>query len=409
MQRLPHPEATLESGIPAAVARFPRNFTSTTGFHAGEPQPWQRTEFMIPRHVAVLLLSVFVTAFIAAAPGTSWGAEASAVAPTHVEVEPIRLTLPGQEGRIETLAMDSRGRLIVGVSWITAPEVGTGPIRPRPQSGIQRRRPRRNRSGEAARNYAIRIVAGDGRELETWPLNGVTPKMLHGCEDGTVIIGGAGRLVRFDAEGRLLTETSLKDILNGKYAGAHVSGLTASREHVFVAFGFGDSLRATEDIVILDRDFRSPKVIVERQFGCCSHIDLDVQGDVLLVAENSRHRVNRFTFGGKPLGRWGHRDRTGLEGFAACCNPVNFDFGPDDVLYTAESGIGRVKRYTSEGEFLGLAGYVDTTKFDQGSRLAAQSCYIPVEVAPDGDRIYVMDVRAHIIRVLARKIAKNAD
>jgi hypothetical protein len=73
------------------------------------------------------------------------------------------------------------------------------------------------------------------------------------------------------------------------------------------------------------------------------------------------------------------------------------------VLYTAESGIGRVKRYTADGKYLGMVGYVDTTKFDGGSRLAAQSCYIPVEVADDGKRVYVMDVRAQIIRVLEQK------
>jgi hypothetical protein len=49
-----------------------------------------------------------------------------------------------------------------------------------------------------------------------------------------------------------------------------------------------------------------------------------------------------------------------------------------------------------------LIGYVDTTKFDNGSKVAATSCYIPVEVAPDGNRIYVMDVRTKTIRVLQR-------
>lgn len=68
-----------------------------------------------------------------------------------------------------------------------------------------------------------------------------------------------------------------------------------------------------------------------------------MMNDELLIAENSRHCVNRFDLDGKPLGKWGKRDRTGIEGFAACCNPVNIDIGPDNVLYTAESGIGRIK------------------------------------------------------------------
>ena len=72
-------------------------------------------------------------------------------------------------------------------------------------------------------------------------------------------------------------------------------------------------------------------------------------------------------------------------------------------IYTAESGIGRVKKYRQDGTFLGLVGYVDTTKFDRGSKLAAASCYIPVEVSPDERRVYVLDVRAEFIRVLERK------
>ena len=71
-------------------------------------------------------------------------------------------------------------------------------------------------------------------------------------------------------------------------------------------------------------------------------------------------------------------------------------------MITAESGIGRVKAYKPDGTFLQLIGYVDTTKFDRGSRVAATSCYIPVEMSPEGDRIYVMDVRSHSIRVLEK-------
>jgi hypothetical protein len=179
--------------------------------------------------------------------------------------------------------------------------------------------------------------------------------------------------------------------------------MTSSDEFLFVAFGQGFSLRATEDVVRFNRDLAEPRTIIQQQYGCCSHLDLDTKDGRLLVAENSRHRVNRFTFDGEKVDSWGSRDRSALAGFAACCNPVNVDFGPGDVLYTAESGVGRVKRYSAGGEFLGLVGYVDTTKFDNGSKLAATSCYIPIEVAADGKRIYIVDVRASVIRVLAEK------
>ena len=55
------------------------------------------------------------------------------------------------------------------------------------------------------------------------------------------------------------------------------------------------------------------------------------------------------------------------------------------------------------GIFLGVVGFVDSTEFVRGSMLAAKTCYIPIEVNKDASRVYVMDVRANLIRVLAPK------
>lgn len=341
------------------------------------------------------------------------------LAATHREVEPIRIPL-GPSGKLETIAMDRQGRLLAGVSWIPpehAPAAASlnpaeTPERPRPVRPGARPSPGGRPGGQGPprqpddshlRRYAIQILSPAGELLETWPLpEGVQAKMLHATEDGEVYVGGDQMLARFSAAGELLQSVPLAALLEGRYSKAHTSGMTANDQYLFVALGEGRSLQATEDVVRLQRDLSNPKLIVEKQFGCCSHIDLECRTGELLIAENSRHRVNRYTFDGELIDRWGERDRVSLEGFAACCNPVNFDLGPDGILFTAESGIGRVKKYTPAGEFLGLVGYVDTTEFDRGSYLASISCYIPVEVAPDGQRIYVMDVRQHVIRVLQR-------
>ena len=252
------------------------------------------------------------------------------------------------------------------------------------------------------RSYAVRIVSPEGHVVKSLETQGVRPSMIHACGDGDVYIAGSEKLLRLNADGMRLQSIGFDEILDGYYAKAHASGVTADEKYFFIAFGQGFSLRATEDIVRLNRDLTEAKVMTRQQFGCCSHIDLDVKEGKLYVAENSRHRVNRFSLEGEKIDTWGSRDRTRIEGFAACCNPVNFDWGPGGDLYTAESGIGRVKRYSPDGQFLGLVGYVDTTKFDNGSQLAAMSCYIPVEVSRDGNRVYVMDVRANFIRVLEK-------
>jgi len=320
-------------------------------------------------------LIVFVAASGAVAAEPPGGATDRETA-THREVAPIRPTL-GPAGKLETIAMDRHGRLLAGVSWMPEPADG---------------RPRQ---------YAIQVLSPAGDLLATWSLpDGVEARMLHAAEDGEVYAGGDRRLARLNAVGELVQQLAFDQLLDGRYANAHSSGLTANGQYLFLAVGHGHSLKATEDVVRLNRDLTEPVLLAESQYGCCSHIDLECRSGELLIAENSRHRVNRLTFDGELIKRWGKRDRVGLEGFAACCNPVNFDLGPDGVLYTAESGLGRVKKYTPQGEFLGLVGYVDTTEYDGGSRLASISCYIPIEVSADGRQLYVMDVRQNLIRVL---------
>lgn len=341
--------------------------------------------------------------------------------PTHREIKAIKFDL-GPDGKLETIAMDPDGNLLAAVSWpdknakanpATQQQQPAERSRPgfrsgKPGQGFRRgpgggRRPPGNHGSGSPRLYAIKVISPSGRILRTWPMKNMAAKMLTSIDDSTLFVGGKGKLALLDRQGEIQKQLVVKSILNGKYADSAVSGLAASEKYLFVAFGDGFSLRASEDIVRFNRDFSQPKTIIEQQHGCCAHLDLDVKENMLLVAENSRFRVNRYNFDGKQIDTWGQRDRTSIEGFAACCNPVNFDFGPQGVLYTAESGIGRVKRFSPDGKFLGLAGYVDTTEFDKGSRLASMSCYIPIEVSKDGKRIYIMDIRAHIIRVLAQK------
>ena len=311
--------------------------------------------------------------------------------PTHREVEAITFEL-GAEGRLETIGMNRDGELLASVTWlIKKPEAKGDP----PAS-----------NDPAFWDYwdehrEVRVLDSHGTLKRKIEIPKVIPLQLVGTDDGSIYIGGEYRIVRIAPDGTITEKAKIVDVIPNTNKDTHVSGIAATDKYLFVAIGTGRSLRATEEIVRLTRDLKEPKVIVDRQFGCCSHIDMAVHGETLYVAENSRHRVNLFSFEGELLSQFGKRDRTGIEGFAACCNPVNFDIAGNKIV-TAESGIGRVKSFDLDGHFQQLIGYVDTTKFDRGSRVASLSCYIPVEVGPGGDRIYVMDVRARSIRVLER-------
>ena len=106
----------------------------------------------------------------------------------------------------------------------------------------------------------------------------------------------------------------------------------------------------------MDADFADGKQIISGLSGCCGQMDVKANANGLFVAENSKHRVCRYDHDGKLICNWGHGARKGLEGFGSCCNPMNVAFGPGDVVYTAEDNTGRIKRYSPEGELLGLVG-----------------------------------------------------
>ncbi len=171
-----------------------------------------------------------------------------------------------------------------------------------------------------------------------------------------------------------------------------VTGMAATERDVFVACA------ATKgsgfDVWRTDHDFGSPEKIVTGLRGCCGQMDIQACNGELWVAENGRAQVVRYDRDGKQLAVWGKKDRQGLVGFGSCCNPMNIRFGPDGVVYTSESNLGRIKRFSPEGEFLGLLGIV---KIVPGCK------HVPIGINKDGSRVYMLDItRSHIV-VMASK------
>jgi sugar lactone lactonase YvrE len=82
---------------------------------------------------------------------------------------------------------------------------------------------------------------------------------------------------------------------------------------------------------------------------------------------------------------------------------MNLCFDAAGVLYTAESGLGRVKRYSTDGEYLGLVGYVGVDRFTRSGGVASSCSNIAIDVTPDGKTVYVMDFKNNKIRVLRQK------
>ena len=196
-----------------------------------------------------------------------------------------------------------------------------------------------------------------------------------------------------DAKGKKLNEKDIdRQVAAMSKRKLKVSSLSANEKEIFIACsastGYGYEVWRT------DKNFEEGKVIVKGLRGCCGQMDVQCNDEGVFVAENSRHRVGHYDRDGKLVKNWGKRDRKGVEGFGSCCNPMNVAFGKKGEVYTSESNLGYIKRYSIKGEYLGFVGKV---------KLVPGCKNVAITVSPDGDRIYMMDLTRNHIVVMARK------
>jgi DNA-binding beta-propeller fold protein YncE len=254
----------------------------------------------------------------------------------------------------------------------------------------------------------IKVIDADGSVTKTIDLS-FAPESLEIASDGAVYCGGQGQLALLRSSGEVVKigkippEQPTPSASPRHNRPQRVSGLAVLGGDLFVAYGSSWSVRSLSNLYRFDRQFENSVRIVEGLRGCCQRCDIVARDGVIYVAENARHRISMFDRDGKHLGNWGNRERTGLEGFGACCNPMNLCFDKEGVLYTSESGLGRVKAYNTNGELLGLVGYTAVERFERASHLASTCSNIAIAVTPDAAKIYVMDYQENLIRVLVRK------
>lgn len=309
------------------------------------------------------LLVICGCAFLLALP--LLGEDIDANKATHKEVESLGMTPETEMKRLGSLTLSNEGNLL---------------------------------AGDLARKL-IKVISPDGKLIATWRLQ-LTPYVIHQSADGAIYVGGKGEVAKLDKSGTLLKQVKAEA---GGFPNSKVSGLTTSGNDLFVAFGSRGTLRSRSTLFRLTHDIEDGKVIVEGLRGCCQRLDITAKDGVLYIAENARHRVVKYDREGKLLGKWGARSRKEIEGFGSCCNPMNVGFGPDGVFYTAEAGLGRIKRYSPDGKYLGLVGYIGVARFTRASRLSVACSNIAFAVNKDGSRIYVMDYKNSFIRVLVKK------
>lgn len=262
-----------------------------------------------------------------------------------------------------------------------------------------------------SRTQLITAIEEDGAARELVHLD-FGPEGIEVAGDGTIFTGCGTTLAKLSPDGTVLKTVAAPtdiatDIPRRRRGSGHanrISGMAVTDNFLFVTFGSGWSTGAKAKLFRFDLDLENPTVIAEGLRGCCQRCDITSRGNRLYLAENAAFRGVCYDESGNILNKWGTKSRTGLEGFGSCCNPMNVCFGSDGNLYTSESGVGRVKRYTPDGTFLGLVGYTGVARFSRAGQQAAACSNIAVAVGRDGDRVYVMDYKTNQIRVLQRKL-----
>lgn len=175
-----------------------------------------------------------------------------------------------------------------------------------------------------------------------------------------------------------------------------MSSVCVTADKVFVAVpaikGYGF------DVWSIDLEFKNAKQLVTGLRGCCGQMDIKVRGEDIFVAENSSHRVGRYSMDGKLVSTFGKADRTGVAGFSSCCNPMNLCFGPKGELITGESSLGLLKSFDADGNLLGVIG---TATVSTGCKNVA------VHMSSDGKTAYMLDLTSQRIIVLTQKADKK--
>jgi hypothetical protein len=369
---------------------------------------------------------------------------------THEQVAVIKIADEDKPLNINAFCLDAQGRIVAAC--------GNGP-------------------GE------VRIVNDDGKILRSWEID-VRPESINVADDGSILVGGEGKLFRFSSEGktiqavdsphavrlrnskdelrkaaiaylerrarpvqsriaayesmieqlkqraekgelneaekRMLTDT-LPNLLERYKAQAaeqedevadkgpseqaiknqmetlfrskmRIASISSTGDHVFVATpaveGYG------YDVWKMNGKFADAEVIVTGLSGCCGQMDVQCCEQGIFVAENSRDRVVHFDFDGEQITNWGKSDRTGIDGFASCCNPMNVCFDSEGYVYTAESSVGRIKQFDANGKLIAYIGDVD---------LVPGCKNVSIAVSPVNDNIYMLDLTRNHIKMMQPK------
>ncbi len=224
----------------------------------------------------------------------------------------------------------------------------------------------------------IRVLSADDKLVKKMKLD-FGPQAIACADDGSIIIAGSGKIVRLDADGKVIKTASLPG--NGRSATA----VATMGKDVFVCA----SSKSGYTIYRINEELGDSAPIIKGLRGCCGQMDFKTHDGVIYVAANCDFKVKKFDRTGKLLGEFGKHTGKSEESFGGCCEPKNVTFDKDGNVLVSESSDCCVKKFTPDGKYLGYLGAVSDIT----------GCVrVTIALSKDEKNIYMLDTDHNIIR-----------
>lgn len=178
---------------------------------------------------------------------------------------------------------------------------------------------------------------------------------------------------------------------------SRITAIASTQDDLYVAttarVGYG------YEVFRFNHNFEDAERVLKGLRGCCGQMDIHAQGDNVAVAENTNFNVAVYDRDGKELKRFGERLSGDNQGFGSCCNPMNILCCENGDYLTAESSIGKIKRFNASGE---MVGYIGEAKIGGGCKHVAFGHDV------ERDRYYVQHEDSNKICILNARPIQDA-
>ena len=242
--------------------------------------------------------------------------------------------------------------------------------------------------GIAYENY-MQVIDTAGIEYLSKIIND-TVTSISFAPEGQIFLGCKNHIKIFDPNGDLLDEWDMNS------SRAYITSVAFKENEVFIADAGGPVVhrfkRSGERINSFDgkgpRDKDIGFVIPSPYFD----IAIDPENQ-LWVANTGRQSIQNYTETGSLRAHWG-KPSFSIQGFAGCCNPVQFSILSNGNFVTCEKGIVRIKVYNPAGELESVVASPADFELD------SEAADLTID---DNDDIYALDVSRQMIRKFERK------